>query len=140
MCIWTIRKQFNNMNEILYICFGSIYRLPSHVCLLPLYYNCFPVFSWAFVDVIVRQLDLQLPVQWEPITTNVVSSNAVHDEVHSIQHYVIMVVSDLRQVGGFLKGTPVSSNNKTDRNDIAGILLKAALNTISVNHPKLVFS
>jgi hypothetical protein len=51
-----------------------------------------------------------------------------------------MVVSDLRQVGGFLKGTPVSSNNKTDRNDIAGILLKAALNTISVNHPKLVFS
>jgi hypothetical protein len=58
-----------------------------------------------------------------------VSSNAVHDEVHSIQHYVIMVVSDLRQVGGFLTGTPVSSNNKTDRNDIAGILLKACRKT-----------
>jgi hypothetical protein len=31
-----------------------------------------------------------------------VSSNPVHDEVYSIQHYVIKFVSDLRQVGGFL--------------------------------------
>jgi hypothetical protein len=28
-------------------------------------------------------------------------------------------------------GTPVSSNNKTDRNDINEILLKVALNTIT---------
>ena len=27
----------------------------------------------------------------------------VHGEVHSIQHYVIKFVSDLRQVGGFLR-------------------------------------
>jgi hypothetical protein len=36
------------------------------------------------------------------ITTNVVSSNHAHGEVHSIQHYVIKCISDLRQIGGFL--------------------------------------
>jgi len=60
-----------------------------------------------------------------PITIKVVSSNTVHGEVYSIQHYVIKFVSDLRQV----VGTPVSSNNKTDRHDIPEILLKVALNT-----------
>jgi len=47
-----------------------------------------------------------------------------------VQHYVIMFVSDLRQVGGFCPGPPVSSTNKTDRHDIAEILLKVPLNTI----------
>ena len=47
-------------------------------------------------------LDLQLPVQSVPITTEVVSWNPVHDEVYSIQHYVIKFVSDLREVCGFL--------------------------------------
>ena len=46
--------------------------------------------------------DLQLPVQFVPITTEVVSSNLVHGEVYSLQHFVINFVSDLRQVGGFL--------------------------------------
>ena len=41
-------------------------------------------------------------VQSVAITTKVVSSNPVHDEVYSIQHYVIKFVSDLQQVGGFL--------------------------------------
>jgi hypothetical protein len=36
------------------------------------------------------------------ITTKVVSSNPVHGEVYSIQHYVIKFGSDLRQIGGFL--------------------------------------
>jgi len=44
---------------------------------------------------------------------------------------VIKFVSDLRQVGG----TPVSSTNKTDRHDITEILLKVALNIITINHP-----
>ena len=44
---------------------------------------------------------------------------------------MIKFVSDLRQVGGFSAGPPVSSTNKTDRHDIAEILLKVALNTIS---------
>jgi hypothetical protein len=71
---------------------------------------------------IVMKLDLQLPVQSVPITTKVVSSNPVHGEVRSIQHYVIKFVSDLRQVW-FSPGTPVSSTNKTDVHDIAEILL-----------------
>jgi hypothetical protein len=55
------------------------------------------------VVVIVRWLDLQLPVQSVPITTKVVSSYPVQGEVYSIQHYVIKFVSDLWQVGGFLR-------------------------------------
>jgi len=65
-------------------------------------------------------LDLQLPVQSVPITTNVVSLNPT----------LIKFVSDLRQVGGFSQGTPVSSTNKTDCHDIIEKLLKVALNTI----------
>jgi hypothetical protein len=42
-----------------------------------------------------------LPVQSVPITTNTLSSNTVHGEVYSIQHYVIKFVSDLRQLGDF---------------------------------------
>jgi len=38
-----------------------------------------------------------------PITTEVMSSNLAHDEVYSIQHYVLKLVSDLWQVGGFLR-------------------------------------
>jgi len=88
-----------------------------------------------------------LSVQSVPITTYVVSSNTVHGKVYSIQHYMIKFVSDLRQVGGFLRvlwfpppiklvtgrwfslGTPVSSTNKTDRYDITEMLLQVALNT-----------
>ena len=44
---------------------------------------------------IVGLLDLELPVQSVPITTKVVSLNATHGEVYSIQHYVIKFVSDL---------------------------------------------
>ena len=66
-----------------------------------------------------------------PITTKVVSSNPVHGEVYSIQHYVIKFDSDLRQVGGFSLGTSVSSTNETDCHNITEILLKVALNTIN---------
>jgi hypothetical protein len=48
-------------------------------------------------------LDLELPMQSVPITTDVVSSNPVHGEMYSIQNYVIKFVSDLRQVGVFLR-------------------------------------
>jgi hypothetical protein len=72
-------------------------------------------------------LDLQLLLQSVPIATNVVSLKPVHDEVYLIQHYVIKFSSDLRQVGGFIPGTPVSSTNKTDSHDISEILLNVAL-------------
>jgi len=51
---------------------------------------------------IVWQLDVPLPMQSLPITTNIMSSNPVPGKVKLIQHYVIQFVSDLRQVGGFL--------------------------------------
>jgi len=53
-------------------------------------------------------------------------------EVYSIQHYVINFVSDLRQVGVFLRVTPVSFTNKTDRHDITEILFKVPLNIITL--------
>jgi hypothetical protein len=46
--------------------------------------------------------DLYLRIQSVPITTNVVSSNPIHDEVYSIPHYVIKFVCYLQHVGGFL--------------------------------------
>ena len=49
---------------------------------------------------IVWYLDLQLPVTSVSITTKYVSSNPACD---SMQHYVIKFVSDLQQVGGFLR-------------------------------------
>jgi len=55
---------------------------------------------------IIWWFDLQLPIQLVPITTKtlkVVSLNPAHVEVYSIQHYVIMFVSELRHVGGFLR-------------------------------------
>ena len=42
--------------------------------------------------VIVWLMDLQLPMQSVPITTNIVSSNPAQDELYSIQHYVIKVL------------------------------------------------
>jgi hypothetical protein len=42
-------------------------------------------------------------MQAVPITTKDVGSNSAHDEVYSIQHYVIKFVSNLRQVSGFLR-------------------------------------
>jgi RAB protein geranylgeranyltransferase component A len=33
----------------------------------------------------------------------IVSSDSAHDEVYAIQHYVIKFLSDMRQVGGFLR-------------------------------------
>jgi hypothetical protein len=48
-------------------------------------------------------MNLQQPVKSVPITTKVVNSNPVHGELYLIQHYVIKFVSDLRQVGGFLR-------------------------------------
>jgi hypothetical protein len=50
---------------------------------------------------------------------------------------VIKFVSDLRQVR-FFPGTLVTSTSKTDRNNIAEILLKVELNTIGITpHQKM---
>ena len=53
-------------------------------------------------------------------------------KVYSIQHYVIKFVSDLRQVDGFLCVLQHPPQIKADRQDIAEILLKVVLNTITL--------
>ena len=58
--------------------------------------------SWTVV-MIKWQLDLKLPMQSVPITTNVVGSHPAHGKVYSIQLYMIHVFSDLRQDDGFLR-------------------------------------
>ena len=67
--------------------------------------------------------------------TNVVSLNPAHGEVYSI-YYVINFVSDLWQVW-FSPGTLVPSNNNTDLHCITEILLKVALNTITLTRTLL---
>jgi hypothetical protein len=47
--------------------------------------------------------DLQVHVHSVPITTKVVCSNHAHGEIYSILHYVIKFISDLQQVGDFLR-------------------------------------
>jgi hypothetical protein len=64
---------------------------------------CYSYSQGIIVVVIAWLLDLQLPVQSVPISSKVVSSSPDHSEVYSIQHYVIKFISDLRQVGGFLR-------------------------------------
>jgi hypothetical protein len=61
-----------------------------------------------------------------PNTTHAVSLNTAHDEVYSVQQYVIEFDSDLRQNGV----SPVSTTNKIDLHDITEILLKVGLNTL----------
>ena len=64
-------------------------------------------------------------LQSVPITTKIVSSNPAHGEVFSIQHYVILFVSDLRQVSGFLRVLRFPPPMKLTH-DITDILLKVA--------------
>ena len=119
-----------------------MYQIESNISILRWFtdfdYTCGFVssnssFTWAVVVVIVLQLDLQAPVQSMPIITEVVSSNPVHDEVYSMQHYGQW----LSKGRWFSPGTPVYSTNKTDRYDITGILFKVALNTINPTHRTL---
>ena len=70
-------------------------------------------------------------MQSVPITTNVVSSNPAHGEVYSIQHYMIKFVSDLRQVGGFIRVLRFPPPIKLIATDITEILLKVALNPLT---------
>jgi hypothetical protein len=83
---------------------------------------------------LVWLLGLQLHVQSVPFITKVVISNPAHDEVHSIQHYVIKFVND-----AFFSCVPVSSTNKTDHYEITEILWKVTLNTITLAKKVNVF-
>jgi hypothetical protein len=95
--------------------------LPSYICIyMPgtkLISNKWPSWPWSYSSWIYNYLclsPLMLQSWWGRV----------------VQHYVIKFVSDLRQVGGFLRGLRFPPPNKTDRHDITEILLKVALNTI----------
>ena len=64
-----------------------------------------------------------------PITTKAMSLNPTHGEIYSIQHYVVNFVS------GFNRVLRLSVTNKIDRHDIPEILLKVALNTLTLTMP-----
>jgi hypothetical protein len=81
------------------------------------------------VVVIVWLLDLQLPMQSVLITTNVVNSHLAHVFDTTLCDKVCQWLAAGRW---FSLGTPISSINKTDRNDITEILLKVILNTITL--------
>jgi hypothetical protein len=83
-----------------------------------------PSWSWSYGSWINNYLCNQCLI----ITTKVVSSNPIHVEVYSIQHYAI-VCQWLPTV------TLISSTNTTDRHDITEILLKRALNIINQTKP-----
>jgi hypothetical protein len=73
------------------------------------------------------------------ITTKVVSSNPVHGKVYSFMARCTRTtlcdkVCQLLTTGWWF--SPVTSTNKTDCHDIAEILLKVALNTISQTNQK----
>jgi hypothetical protein len=55
-------------------------------------------------------------------------------EVCTIQHHVIKLVSDSRQLVGFLRVLRFPPTNETDRHDINEILLKGALTNITLAH------
>jgi hypothetical protein len=72
-------------------------------------YNICSLKDYSIITILYwdrRDRDRMVHVQPVPITTKVVNSNPVHGEVYSIQRYVIKFVSDLRQVGGFLRFLP----------------------------------
>jgi hypothetical protein len=102
--------------------------------------NCLTTFFiqlelWGVVAVIVWKLDLQLPMQSVPITTDVVSSNLDQREVYNIIDKVCQWLATGRW---FSPCPPVSSTNKTDLHDTTGILLKVALNTTKQTNNTLI--
>jgi hypothetical protein len=79
-------------------------------------------------------------MQSVPITTKDVSSNPAHGDAYSIQHYVKMCVSYLCSLV-VSTGTPVSLTSKTGLRDITEILLKVALNAITlIQHLRNIFN
>jgi hypothetical protein len=111
-----------------WLLFNANFQWGDAICLI-----LATILRWSYGNWIYNYLCNQCP-----ITTKVVSLNAAHGQVYSIQHYVIKFVSDLRQVGDFFWVLPVSSTNKIDRYDITEILLKVALKTITLILNKLM--
>ena len=81
-------------------------------------------------------MNLQLPMQSVSITTNVFVGIPLRRG--AIDTTLCDKVCQWLVTGGwFSPGTPVSSINKTDRHDMTEILLKVALNTITLTTPRI---
>jgi hypothetical protein len=76
----------------------------------------------VLLAIVLSVLQLQILITPLVLFDEEMSSIPAHGKVYSIQHYVMKFVSDL----------VVSSVNKTDNHDITEILLKVALNTITL--------
>jgi hypothetical protein len=74
-------------------------------------------------------MDLQLPVQSMPITTNVASLNPAHGEVVLDTTACDKVCQWLTTGRWFSPGSQISSTNTTEHHDVTEILM----NTIAVN-------
>ena len=101
----------------------------ASLILIVVYYHVLtgPSWSWSFGSWIYNYLcnPCLSPLKF-------VSSNLALARCTSIQHYVIKFVSDFWQVSGFLRILRFVSTSKTYRHDITEILLKVALNTITL--------
>ena len=96
---------------------------------------------------VVGYMTLLLSVQSMHITTNVVSSNIAHGDVYSMQHYMIKFVSDLQQVGGFLRvlrfPPPINGPSRYRCNIVESGIKHYNLNPVltrSIVHQVLVYS
>ena len=117
----TLNYMYNVENNIVLYSSRYTYICSKKCCILG------PSWSWSYCSWIYNYLCNQ----W--ITTKIVTSNPDHGEVYSIQYYFDEVWQWLATGRWFSRGTPVSSTNKTNRHDIAEILLKVTLNTINLN-------
>jgi len=101
---------------LLYLANKNMFKLKMKVKYLKINLNC--TISINYLNWMSRQIHLCLSYFLYSLgarrgrdsmivgfitTTNVRSSNPVHGEVYSIQHYVMKFVSDLQQVGDFLR-------------------------------------
>ena len=119
---WSRRRKQRNFEAIFYTTFTSQWEVIINSW-------CWYVYNITLRGImIICYLDLQLPMQSVPITSNVVSLNPAQARC---TRYNINVCQ------WFSLGTAVSSTNKTDHilvfHDITEILLKVALNTINLN-------
>ena len=74
----------------------------------------------------------RMAVGFKAITTEVVNLNPGHGERYSIQHCVIKFVINLHQVGCFLRELMFPPPISTDLHHVTEMLLKVALNTITL--------
>jgi len=99
MCLLRSRNCLPFTSTLVHLVFGGSVWLMHILCCV-----CFILFFFVMYlvcSMLPVFLDCPFLIEAVPITTKVVSSNLVHGEVYSIQHYVIKFVSDWRQVGGF---------------------------------------